>query len=517
MQRHRVVAPQSAFIPAIYSAVKSYAPEVAENVGEVVDDIANDFSWIPSAKDLLGFVGGAAATTGAFLVDKLVAPTIAAIESRFEHGSGSDRPRLPSADEMEDVQALIRKLSRTKSEPEQIAVLESFANFPASKKWSGRSTRMYKRSRQMAVPVATTSSVNFETAQRSIMLSGREFFADVKAAATTAGSVYSTVSQLLRPTDSDLFSWLCGIAKKFEEFKFTRLRFIYEPQCPSTTSGSVALFFDGDPTHIAPGNWNNLINTGANTHGAPWAKHVLDVPPHLFSSRRSYYTLAEFADSNASSTTVTPTDPLEYFPGIFGYATEGVTAAAAATISVGKVYLEYSVALRTQNTEGYNVTSLTNTVRSGEIADNSGIGQYFKLTSFPIANGFLFGGTPIKTSVKAGSEYFKVNSVTGTWTAVQNINVLCTLRMTSAGNIDTTFGVDLKWALTLPGSTTALTGAALAPYIIQGDDVTPSGTDVSVQYMLNIPKNSLISLTTVEVPVFFHMYLCPFTFQLTKD
>lgn len=310
-----------------------------------------------------------------------------------------------------------------------------------------------KRSRQFAAPVATTTSVNFSTVNRTISLTGREYWTDVTTASTAGGatSTYKVDGRLLRPTDSFLFSWLSSIAKKFEEFKFTSVRFIYEPSCASTTTGQIAMWFDGDPTRSPPASWNQMINTGANVHGAPWAKHILQVPPWLFSSRKSYYTLPEFPDWNTSANasaagvaslapTPYPSDPMEYYPGLYGFCSEGWVAPTGGgpfVNTLGKVYLEYSLTLKTQNSEGFNQLTISGTPVSAELADTSGTGFYAQLpvlSTFPLSGSAIFGGSGQSYSQwkLAGCRYWRQMPNVGLYNnlmlATQDFDVLVTCR-----------------------------------------------------------------------------------------
>ena len=333
--------------------------------------------------------------------------------------------------------------------------------------WTG--SHMYKRSRKVSAPVASSSSVNFQAANRKISLAGREYICTLNSGGSTVvgatSSVFQTTSAQLRPTDTQLFSWLGTIAKKFEEYKFHSLTFVYEPQCPTTTSGSVALWFDGDPTHVPPTNWNNVINTGANIHGAPWAKHTFVVPRHLFSSRKSYYTKNEFSDlSSIPGNFNTAVDPLEYICGLYGFASVDVqqTLPVGQGTPLGKVYIDYSLTLQTQNVDSWAQTSsVSHLALSTENADNSGTsmvlqnGVSIQKTTFPAgvtsafnavsavsiagANGVCFFGnanlfsvamplpsttvlaTPNQT-VAGGDMYFTVGA-NGMYTAKQNLEL----------------------------------------------------------------------------------------------
>jgi len=374
-----------------------------------------------------------------------------------------------------------------------------------------------KRSRTFNAPVASTRSVNYKTVNRTITLSGREFVSDLIKSVP-----FAQTTRLLRPTDSQLFSWLAGIARKFEEFKFSNLRFIYEPQCPSTDPGQIGLFFDGDPTHLPPANWNNFINTGANSHGAVWAPQSFVVPSWLYASRKSYYTINEFGDQNANAAQVlsTPTDPLEYFPGLFGFVSEGCSGTAGVA---GKVYLEYTVTFKTQNVDGFNLTSTAGTLISGEEVVNSGYGYYEQLKTFPLINAFIFGGplpaTPLTYNAKAGSVYFKpitVQNVVG-WRCVQDVTLLYVTRITAGAGITAT---PQGAILTATGAIGAYATLTLLTYDTNGGMALAITTneaaanDRTQAFQLKLKQGMFFQVLVDQVPTYCHNVFAPYAFAI---
>lgn len=406
--------------------------------------------------------------------------------------------------------------------------------FPRGVESLGMNT--FKRSRNVFAPVATTSAVNYSTANRVINLSGREFVQDVVSAIGTS-SAFACQSKLLRPTDGDLFSWLCSIAKKFEEFKFHQLRFIYEPQVPSTVSGQVGLFFDGDPTHLQPGNWNGFVNTGANAHGAVWAKHVLNVPPWLFSSRKSYYTISEFADANATTTgtfgsaPAKAADPMEYFPGLFGVVSEGVSGTAQAGVVIGKVYLEYNISLKTQNVDGYNITTSNGSVANTELATNSGSGYFFKLSTYPTGtNQYPFGTEPVSgpytVVTSAGSNPFKAVTLAANVykQAVSQLNLLVVSRWTAAAAADMSLEIAPPVSSNVAPTFTQIASNSLPGATVVGayaqviKDNTNNGgaatTDMTGAWQVFIPAGFFFRMKCTQIPTYFHVMFAPWTFAV---
>lgn len=386
---------------------------------------------------------------------------------------------------------------------------------------------MRKRSRTITAPNAMTSSVNYKSVNRVLTLSGREFWQDVTSFIPAGASVavFQGVSRQLRPTDSQLFSWLAGIAKKFEEFKFSQIRFVYEPQCSSLSTGQVAMWFDGDPTHIPPTTWNNVINTGANAHGAPWAKHVLDVPAWLFASRKSYYTQAELPDAKqvqlmSQGLDLRPSDPLEYYPGLFGWSTEGYSLAAAAaadtTVPLGKVYLEYTVQLKTQNVDGYNQYSTSGGPLSAELADISGTGYFWKASSFGLN---IFGGSSLySNSGEAGCCYFTLyptssGVLSNLRAAKQDFECLVTIRATHALSVIP----KLQYAAPAP--------PGVAPTFVDATTATPckslaidaleaAAPDWCGSFQAKWKEGYFFRVVCNALPTYFHMTINPWTYGL---
>lgn len=370
-----------------------------------------------------------------------------------------------------------------------------------------------KRTRNVVAPVAMTSSVNYDTANRTINLSGREFWSDIVVAGTqNTTTTFQAQTRLLRPTDSALFSWLAGIAAKFEEFKFHKLRFVYEPQVSTAESGQVGIFFDGDPTHIAPANWNNFINTGANAHGAVWAKHALSVPPWLFSSRKSYYTTNEFPDANGVSSFFAPkpTDPLEYFPGIYGWCAEGVALPNGVTTkTLGKLYLEYNISLKTQNVDGFNITNAAGQQISTEDVVNSGQGWYWRRSVNAVLAGqthYWFGqDTPATlaqagyTKTEAGTRYFKDVNIAGTVykQAPSEVVLLLVVHAKAAQAAN-------KPTVTVAYQANVNTPPDWANLVVAGAFVeavpaqTLTGTEWSYVGFIKIPQNAFVRITTPD-------------------
>lgn len=288
---------------------------------------------------------------------------------------------------------------------------------------------MNKRARTSyrSAPVAISAQVHQTNGQQGIWLKGREFIMDVNNAAG-----YVNTAAVLRPTDYSVFSWLASIARKFNNYKFRDVRLTYEPTCASTQVGSVGLYFDPDPSNTGPATWSAFVNTGANTHGAPWVRHTLQVPIRDFAARKEYYTKDEYPDLNAPSAPII--DPLEHYPGIYGVVTDNAAGA------VGKLYLEYSISLWKSMSDSPPVTSLAGVALNPSIALNSGCGMIVKNTTgsggigvHHILGAGITGVTKTTLQPWAGFGYFEKSKVNNVLTVIQNVQLICTVGVSVVG------------------------------------------------------------------------------------
>ena len=185
------------------------------------------------------------------------------------------------------------------------------------------------------------------------------------------------------------------------------LAFTYEPQCTTNTTGCVGVYFDPDPTNTPPTTWQTFTNTGANCHGAAWAKHQLIVPRRYYADRKQYYVPDQYADANAqvsqarNTTSLVPIDPLEYYPGNVGVCSVGVLGTGGQYLTLGKLYLDYVITFQKATIDtvprnavaglGYPVAAnMPISLKTGKqvspyFAQNSGSGMYILLNNTGVA------------------------------------------------------------------------------------------------------------------------------------
>lgn len=195
-------------------------------------------------------------------------------------------------------------------------------------------------------PSAQTWSVRQGQGRQGITVRGRDFYCSVADSDKGSDLIYKERDVPFYPTDGSMFPWMSKMAILFQTYKFLDLKFVFEPQCSSTTPGVVAMYFNPDPTSVKPVSWSDITQTGVNVHGSVWAKHILSVPQSMCSSRREYYVKDKFESLSAAFNDVTGKeelkyDPLEYFAGRFGF--KAADFGNATGLVFGKIYVEYLI------------------------------------------------------------------------------------------------------------------------------------------------------------------------------
>lgn len=251
-------------------------------------------------------------------------------------------------------------------------------------------------SRRQFAPVAATTSYRQGPGRTGLTIRGRDYIGDIghQTAFTTK------VNKVINPADTGVFRWFGQLATLFETYKFTQLSLVFEPQCPSSTSGALIIYFDPDPTNTAdPADWAAASQIGVNVHGAAWAKHTLNVPLSLCASRREYYIRKNFPAINVVGDF--SYDPYEFFCGRVGVATSGSTADIT---SVGKLYIDYTCMLGKANDSSESTTTVAGTIASTPIGQESKsvLVQRTLTTTISPANFILLGPQATETVANNG-------------------------------------------------------------------------------------------------------------------
>jgi hypothetical protein len=141
----------------------------------------------------------------------------------------------------------------------------------------------------------------------------------------TGASIY-TVNAMASTT----FPWLATIAKNYDMYRFKRLRFVYVPMCPTSTSGRTAIIYDPDSADPLPLDPPGLSNMSCSAEGPVWGSLCLDIK--LADTNKWYY---------GSTTGVTS--------GVGAYLNQGQLAWAtysASASQLGEMFAIYDVELK---------------------------------------------------------------------------------------------------------------------------------------------------------------------------
>jgi hypothetical protein len=179
-------------------------------------------------------------------------------------------------------------------------------------------------------PAAMTRPIGPQrTAQNRRLISFKEYVQDI------AGSVaFSATSFSVQPGLSNLFAWLAAQAVNYQEYRFSRLRFVYETEKASSTSGKVMLAFQPDAGDSSPASKQEMLENQFKAANAVWAPCSLDIPVGEALGPRRYIRSGSLASN---------LDIKTYDLGNLLVATQG----CADTTAIGELYVEYTIELFT--------------------------------------------------------------------------------------------------------------------------------------------------------------------------
>lgn len=134
-------------------------------------------------------------------------------------------------------------------------------------------------------------------------------------------AIVATETTLRQVVTSETFAWLANIARGYEEWRI-KAEYAYVPICPATTTGSVMMAFDYDPSDDNDyANYTDYFNTADHCIAACWAPAAISP------------TVSGWLKTGASGA-----DPRLYSPGIFHAKTN--------SIFDGYLLVRYAVELR---------------------------------------------------------------------------------------------------------------------------------------------------------------------------
>lgn len=240
------------------------------------------------------------------------------------------------------------------------------------KKSSGKQNRKKNASRngRTTAPVASSKAGRTSAPRISTLPSGqvrirhREYLADQLGSVAFSSSEFSINPGLARS-----FPWLSRIASRFESYHFESLRFMFETEAPTSSTGVVILTVDYDPTDAAPLSKTAALAYEGAVRSAPWSHSEFRARKTDLCKRKSYFVRCGNLPANA---TLSLFDTGNLFVCTKGQATAAV---------VGELYVEYDVVLSTPQMEPQ--------VQSAKIIAGGSISKTAIYGSQPIVSGCL--------------------------------------------------------------------------------------------------------------------------------
>ncbi len=253
---------------------------------------------------------------------------------------------------------------------------------------------------KVAAPVATAKIVHYSPPRvlskvdGSVRIHHREFLADI------AGSVAFNATQQfqINPGLVLTFPWLSSIARRFESYKLNALKFFFETSAPTSTTGTILLTMDYDPTDPAPLSKTQALSYRSSVRSAPWQDCCLTCDRPDLNKRSTYYTRGSF---------VTSTDLHLYDIGNLFVCVGG----QAGTSAIGELYVEYDIHLMTPQLEASSGIDKSLTA-AGSIAPGTPFGtSQVMVGGLPI---FIDSYNPLNIFFNAIGDYFLFWNVVGT-------------------------------------------------------------------------------------------------------
>ncbi len=190
--------------------------------------------------------------------------------------------------------------------------------------------------RKVMAPVAKGSVRTMRKPQMSnlstpgdIRVVHREYIADLTGSAAFASNAFA-----VNPGLVGTFPWLSQIARRFESYRFRKLRFSFETESATTQTGVVLGALDFDASDAAPESKQQAMAYRNSVRSPPWSDFDFNATAEDLRKRASYYVRNGSLSANQ--------DIKLYDTGNFFCCTSGNSVA-----TLGELYVEYDVDLMT--------------------------------------------------------------------------------------------------------------------------------------------------------------------------
>lgn len=186
----------------------------------------------------------------------------------------------------------------------------------------------------------------------------------------TSSAAFEWDQRVINPGLLGVFPWLAPIASRYETYKFKQLDFEYVPRTASTTSGSITLIFDYDPTDTGPDTLTEALSYAHTMRDSVWKTLKM----RTYATDRNAQ-VRRFTRSTGEYDSVS--EPRTTDLGCLYVATDGCSADLA---PLGEIWVSYTVELTTPQIQGANEKSDPVFVGSTAVGANLGTSLYGTLT-----------------------------------------------------------------------------------------------------------------------------------------
>lgn len=282
--------------------------------------------------------------------------------------------------------------------------------------WEFRNTNMFQRKSRRAgykrrrtasrgvkrvrVPVSygrkrRTIPGRMSTRKGCLKISHREYIGRVQS---TGDAFNVSQNMIINPGCIDTFPWLNKIAQNFESYTIDRMSFVYEPECATSTVGSICMVCDPDVQDPAPIQWSDVVNAAGSVSGSVFLRHQLGISSSMLGRYKKRHVDVGAADRHEDIGRVY------------------VCLESVAAGNVGRIYVDYSVCLYTPQPSTHG----------GSWINWSHVGDTTHPTSFSQES----GNPPVTGSCTAGAinfvRGFKGSVIVETWDAAAGISAFPT-------------------------------------------------------------------------------------------
>jgi len=298
--------------------------------------------------------------------------------------------------------------------------------------------------------------------RKSAIISHSEYLGEVAGSQGFVNTEYSVNPGLVQS-----FPWLANIATQYEQYKFRRIAYRYEPSAAATKTGSVILVTDYDALDTAFVSKDQALQYKGAVRTIPWERAV-----HVLTGKET----SPYKQRYVRSTAVpTGGDQKTYDLGNFQLITSGQDA----TTNIGEIYVDYDVELigpKTNNILGANL--LCADIRAGGTMNNAN-----PLGSAPVQ----VDGTTIDVNVNGT-----------TFTLGSTGRFLMFYRVTGTGITANTLGPSGGAATVVDYGGTINAAATQAMYCASFDYETNQGQGIAVALTATTVTSALIVISQIS-------------------